>query len=120
MLCFSWQAWQLAAASVKSTQKSKLKSEKSRSEVKLLYCVSVRMNSLEEIKTFSTEDVCNLISNKISEIDESFVSAFRKNKINGEVFLSLTDEEIAKEIRCTGIVSFCNLQTFCSHGLCYK
>ena len=93
-----------------------LKSEKSRSEVKLLDCViSVRMSSLEEIKTFSTEDVCNLISNKISEIDESIVSAFRKNKIN-EVFLSLTDEEIAKEIRCTGIVSFCNLQTFCSHG----
>ena len=104
MLCF-----QLAAASVKS--------EKSRSEVKLLDCVSVRMSSLEEIKTFSTEDVCNVISNKISEIDESIVSAFRKNKINGEV---LTDEEIAKEIRYTGIVSFCNLQTFCPHGLCYK
>ena len=88
--------------------------------MKLLDCViSVRMSSLEEIKTFSTEMFVT-ISNKISEIDESIVSAFRKNKINGEVFLSLTDEEIPKEIRCTGIVSFCNLQTFCSHGLCYK
>ena len=38
---------------------------------------------------------------QISKIDESTVSAFKKNKINGEVFLSLTDEEIAKDIRCT-------------------
>ena len=90
--------------------------------MKLLDCVSVRMSSLEEVKTFSTEDVCNLISDKIGEIDESTVSAFRKNKINGEVFLSLTDEEIAKEIRCTLgerksllslIASYRNKVTYC-------
>ena len=59
------------------------------------------MSILEDIKAFSTEDICEFITKKIAEIDASTVSAFRKNKISGEVFLSLTDEEIKKEICCT-------------------
>ena len=59
------------------------------------------MITLEDIKAFSTEDISEFITKKIAKIDASTVSAFKKNKINGEVFLSLTDEEIKKEICCT-------------------
>ena len=59
------------------------------------------MSTLKDIKAFLTEDFCEFFTKKIAEIDASIVSGFRKNKRIGEVFLSLMDEEMKKEICCT-------------------
>lgn len=55
----------------------------------------------EDIRGFNTAEVCEFLKEKISEINESTIDVFRKNKISGEVFLSLTNDEIAYEICCT-------------------
>ena len=47
--------------------------------VKFLDCkVIIKMITLEDIKAFSTEDICKFITKKIAEINASTVSAFKK------------------------------------------
>ena len=46
------------------------------------------------------DQTCDFLSPQIKEIDPTTVSSFRSSKINGKVFLSLSEEDI-KEIGCT-------------------
>ena len=59
------------------------------------------MSSSSEIETFSTAQVCEFLKQKISEIDEDTISNFQTSKITGQVFLSLSDDDIKTEIGCT-------------------
>ena len=56
--------------------------------------------SIPAVKSFTTEDICTLLTSEIKEISEETVASFRNNKINGKVFVTLTESDI-KEIGCT-------------------
>ena len=70
--------------------------------VKFLECkVIIKMITLEDIKAFSTEDICNSSLRKLPRSMHQQFQHLERIKLNGEVFLSLTDEEIKKEISYT-------------------
>ena len=58
------------------------------------------MSSRAEVESFSNDETCDFLSQQIKEIDPTTVSSFWSSKINGKVFLSLSEEDI-KEIGCT-------------------
>ena len=55
------------------------------------------MATCEEIESWGTEGVCELLSRKIEDIDKDTIRAFTSNKVNGKAFVMVTENDL-KEV----------------------
>ena len=52
----------------------------------------VNYSSMEKLELATAEEVSDFLATNIPEIDEAILDNFRKHKIDGSVFVQLTDE----------------------------
>ena len=63
-------------------------------------CEAMAMRA--EIESLGTEEICDLLAQRVQDIDPETIATFRRNKINGKAFISLT---VICESSCRLLVS---------------
>ena len=52
------------------------------------------MATLQEVESWGTDNICEMLCQKIDDIDQDTIDAFTSNKVNGKAFVMLTDSDL--------------------------
>ena len=60
------------------------------------------MVSRAEIQSYSVDDVCSFLAQRVKDLGEDTLSDFRQNRVSGKAFLELTEDDLREIIKPLG------------------
>ena len=60
------------------------------------------MATRTEVESFGVEEMCDLLAQHVKDIDPETIATFRRNKVNGKAFVSLTENDLRELVSTLG------------------
>ena len=60
------------------------------------------MATRAEVESFGVEEICDLLAQRVEDIDPETIATFRRNNVNGKAFVSLTESDLRELVSTLG------------------